>query len=197
VLGSLHPRLRMYFGEIPAGKVGVGVGVFDVVGTRRLWLWPALALLGRAGILFPAWRHGVPFTVLNYPVMDFDGNPAVLARRTFRFRRGDRTMTDAITADRRGLLDHLGMARRVSARLAASVIDGDLQLESTSVSVRIGRLSIPIPRAIAPVVHLLERFDDDTQLQQVSLTVDSPQLGRLYEYSGSFTYALVSRGQLR
>ncbi len=177
--------------------VGVGVGVFDVVGTRRLWLWPALALLGRAGILFPGWGHAVPFTVLNYPVIDHDDNPVVLARRTFHFRLGDRTMTDAITADRHGLVDHLGMARRVSARLAASVIDGDLTLESTSVFVRIGRLSIPIPRSITPVVHLRERFDDDTQLQHVSLTVDSPQLGRLYEYSGSFTYALVSRGEHR
>ena len=53
-LDSLHPRLRLYFGEIPRGSIGVGAGVFDVVGTPRRWLWPALRLLAAEGIMFPA-----------------------------------------------------------------------------------------------------------------------------------------------
>jgi hypothetical protein len=34
-VARLHPRLGTYFGEIPAGSVGRGQGVFDSVGTPR------------------------------------------------------------------------------------------------------------------------------------------------------------------
>ena len=185
---KLHPRLREYFAEIPEGSTGVGEGVFDVVGTPRVILWPALSVLGREGVLFAAWRRRVPFTVLNHPVVDYDGNSAVLAHRVFHFRFGDRRMEDAVTATRRGLVDHLGYGRRFVAKLELRVVKGALELHSTGVAVRLGRLRLPIPGRFAPVVRLVERFDDETDRQHVSLTVDSPQFGRLYEYSGSFVY---------
>lgn len=194
VLGSsfdrLHPRLQQYFSAVPDGAAGIGSGSFTLVGSPRYWLWPVLWMLGNQGVIFPVWRRRVPFTVLNGATVDAKGNTAVLGIRTFRFRLAERVMTDAITAERRGLVDYLGSQRRWRALLAASVVDGGLNLISTDIAVRFGRLELSIPKCVAPVVTLSERFDDATQRQQVSVTIDSPHLGRLYEYAGSFVYQI-------
>jgi len=189
---NLHPALKEYFSVIPDGGAGIGSGSFDAVGSPRYWLWPLLWVLGAQGVVFPVWRRKVPFTVLNGAVVDARGNVAVLGLRTFHFGRSMRVMTDAITAERRGLVDYLGTQRRWRAVLSATVIDGELRMVSTAMAVRFGRFELGVPRRFAPVVSLTERFDDDSQRQQVSVTVDSPQLGRLYEYRGDFTYKIVA-----
>ncbi|MBC7760379.1 MAG: DUF4166 domain-containing protein [Candidatus Saccharibacteria bacterium] len=189
-LESLHPRLRSYFGEIPRGSLGMGSGIFDVVGTPRRWLWPALWVLGAHGIMFATWQHDVPFTVVNRPVVDARGNIAVAAERTFRFDRGDRSMVDAITAERGGLVDHLGRSRRLISRFSGHVVDGALTLTSTVLAVRVGRVRVTVPSILAPVVTLVEHFDVADGRQHVALEVRAPLIGRLYEYSGSFTYRI-------
>jgi hypothetical protein len=104
-------------------------------------------------------------------------------------------MTDAITAESSGLIDHLGTSRRLLARLEPRIVDGHLDLTSTALYVRFRRSRIRVPRLVAPVVTLVERVDDASGRQHVSVTIDSPQLGRLYEYSGSFTYLVnTTRG---
>lgn len=196
-IDELHPRLRAYFGAIPLGGSGRGVGVFDVVGTPRRWLWPVFWVLARQGVLFPVWQRQVPFTVTNRSAPDLFGTAqlgsvAVLAERVFHFAAGESRMLDAITAENGELVDHLGANRRYRCRLAVEVVDKALRMTSTSVSVRIGRVSIRIPRFISPVVSLTERFDDASERQLVSVIVDSRLLGRLYEYSGSFGYEVLA-----
>jgi hypothetical protein len=39
-------------------------------------------------------------------------------------------------------------------------------------------------------LRLVERFDDASESQHVHVTLEAPLIGRLYEYSGSFTYEL-------
>ncbi|MHC5796260.1 DUF4166 domain-containing protein [Lacisediminihabitans sp. FW035] len=192
ILDSLHPRLRAYFGEIPPGTLGVGVGVFDVVGTPRRWLWPVLRLLASDGIAFPGWHRGVPFTVVNRPLRDDHGNVAVAAERSFGFESGNRQMVDAITSEDAALVDHLGRARRLVTRLSGRVVNGGLVLSSTVLAVRVGRVRVIVPRLVAPRVSLHERFDESDDRQHVSVVVSAPLIGRLYEYSGSFTYRIES-----
>jgi hypothetical protein len=194
LLEGLHPRLRPYFEAIPEGSVGHGTGVFALVGTPRRWLWPALWLLGRQGILFPVWQQDVRFTVSNTPIVDENGSVAVAAERRFALSGGERTMVDAITAESQALIDHLGGRRRISARLEASVVDGGLRLRSTAVAVRVGARHLTVPRWISPIVLLSERFDERTGLQRVSVTLDAPLVGRLYEYRGEFSYEIVNAG---
>jgi hypothetical protein len=187
-LTLLHPRLRAYFAAIPDGSVGRGEGVFDVVGTPRLWLWPVLFVLGRLGVAFPVWAHGVPFRVENRPAPD--GRPAVHAVRTFAFPAGERRMVDAIAAESRGLVDHLGGGRLLVAELAAEVRDGRLLLTGRGLRVRVGHRSLRVPAALAPGVDLVERFDDDRDRQHVRVTLTLPVVGTVYEYSGFFEYAV-------
>ncbi|PZE32922.1 DUF4166 domain-containing protein [Curtobacterium sp. MCSS17_006] len=202
VLARLHPRLSTYFGAIPPGHVGRGEGVFDVVGTPRRWLWPLLAWFARDSVMFPVWERDVPFTVENRPAHVRRGRAgrearvAVRAHRTFRFRSGSRTMVDAITAEPDGLVDHLGRHGRISARLRAQV-DGDgpdagaLRLVSTRVTFRALGREVRLPALIAPRVTLTERFDDEADLQRVSLVLTAPVLGTLYRYEGAFRYEIA------
>ncbi|WP_416264466.1 DUF4166 domain-containing protein [Curtobacterium flaccumfaciens pv. flaccumfaciens] len=203
VLARLHPRLRTYFGPVPPGHVGRGEGVFDVVGTPRRWLWPVLAVFARDSVMFPVWERDVPFTVENRPTrvrrgsrVSLEARVAVRAHRTFRFRSGSRTMVDAITAEPDGLVDHLGRHGRVSARLRAEVDAhgpdaGALRLVSTRVTFRALGREVRLPARIAPRVLLTERFDDEADLQRVSLVLTAPVLGTLYRYEGAFRYEIA------
>ncbi|MFJ3028057.1 DUF4166 domain-containing protein [Curtobacterium sp. NPDC087080] len=200
VLARLHPRLRTYFGAVPSGHVGRGEGVFAVVGTPRRWIWPLLAVFARDAVMFPVWERDVPFTVENRParvgrgaVDGREASVAVRAHRTFRFRSGSRTMVDAIAAGPHGLVDHLGRRGRVSALLRAEVdADGPdagaLRLVSTRVTVRALGHDRSLPAVVAPRVTLVERFDDDADVQRVSLRLSAPLVGTLYRYEGSFRY---------
>ncbi|MBO9038725.1 DUF4166 domain-containing protein [Curtobacterium flaccumfaciens] len=204
VLARLHPRLRTYFGPVPAGHVGRGEGVFDVVGTPRRWLWPVLAVFARDSVVFPVWERDVPFAVENRAARvrrgsgaGLEARPAVRAHRTFHFRSGARTMVDAITAEPDGLVDHLGRHGRVSARLRAQVdADGPdagaLRLASTHVTFRVLGRDLRLPAALSPRVTLVERFDDEADVQRVSLVLAAPVLGTLYRYEGAFRYEIAS-----
>ena len=180
----LHPRLRAYFAAIPAQHVGRGRGTFDVVGTPRRWLWPTFRVLERQGILFPVHEFEVPFSVENRPA----AHAGVAASRRFRFRVGTRTMNDVIRARNGRLVDALGARGNLRVAFTARTREGALELRSTAVGVRVGRLRLRVPDAIAPRARLVERYDDATDSQRVSFTLDAPLVGRLYEYSGSFTY---------
>lgn len=188
---QLHPRLRTYFSRIPDGHVGRGEGVFDVVGTPKRWLWPLLALFAHDGVMFPAWERDVPFVVENRPVVGRDGDAAVRAARTFRFRRGPAVMVDAITAERGTLVDHLGRHGRLRAALRIEVEAGALRLVSTRVSFVVRGREVRLPSVIAPCVTLVERFDDDAARQRVSLTLTAPLVGTIYRYEGAFMYEIV------
>ncbi|MEL4318475.1 DUF4166 domain-containing protein [Leifsonia sp. YIM 134122] len=189
-VAELHPRLHAYFAPVPAGSVGRGSGVFDVVGTPRRWTWPVLAVLARSGVVFPVWQRDVPFTVENRCTPD----GAVVARRIFDLDGGERTMVDRVSMTPIGLIDELGHGRRggvVRAAFRAAVVDGALVLDSTRVGVRLGWLRFELPRLLAPRVTLVERFDDASARQHVAVAIDLPVVGRLYEYSGSFAYAIT------
>ncbi|NEN06237.1 DUF4166 domain-containing protein [Diaminobutyricibacter tongyongensis] len=188
-LAELHPRLQAYFSVIPAGHHGFGRGVFDMVGTPRRWLWPALAVLRRAGVVFPVWQRDVPFTVVNRPAADGAG-PAINADRFFALTGGGRHMRDRIAADGSGLHDRLGFPARLDTRLEASVVGGALRLRSTRVTFLAGALRLTFPRRLAPVVELTESFDDTLGAQRVTLTVRAPLLGTIYQYAGAFDYEI-------
>lgn len=190
---ELHPRLRAYFDAIPDGSAGTGRGVFDTVGTPRRWLWPVLAVFGRAHVMFPVWERAVPFTVENVPVKSADGGPAVRAVRRFVLRGRVLDMRDEIGVDGWMIVDRLGSPVLVEALFSALVIDGAIRLTSRRVAVRVGRLRIVVPRAVAPVVALTERYDDERDAQSVSVVVRVPLIGRVYQYAGTFRYQVGRR----
>lgn len=99
-------------------------------------------------------------------------------------------MVDEVGITSGGLTDRLGRHGIVSSNLSIDIIEGRLELRSTGASLRVGFIRIPL-RAISPRITLLERTAGDAQ--HVSLRLDAPILGRLYEYEGTFTYAIETQ----
>ena len=185
-LDDLHPRLRTYFQAIPEGAVGVGEGVFERVGTPRRWLWPLLRLMERRGVVAACWESDVPFRVENRTIAS-----RAIGERTLHLRRGPWVMRDAVALTRHGrVVDELGEPGLVAACFDLDVQGGALELTSRAVGFRLGRLRVRLPRALSPVVRLTERFDDAADRQFVSVRIDAPIVGRMYEYRGHFRYRI-------
>lgn len=181
---QLHPALRTYFSAVPRGSVGIGEGVFERIGTPRRWLWPFLRRMQRNGVVYGGWHENVRFTVRNRTITG-----KALSLRTLQLPDGDWVMKDAVSARPRGaLIDQLGDPVTLSVSFTASVEDGAYCLRSGSLALRLGRLRVKVPRFIAPVVRLRESAEKQAGRQRVSLTVDMPVIGRLYEYEGVFGY---------
>lgn len=185
-LDDLHPRLRDYFRTIPDGHVGIGIGVFDRAGSPIRVLRPLLRAIEPLGVLFGTFERDVPFRVVNRTVRG-----RAVARREFALADRGWTMVDAVSLSPAGaLVDTLGHRRTVVASFAVVVREGALELVSRDIGVRLGRLRWKLPRVIAPIVRLTERYDDEQDRQRVDLTIDAPVLGRVFEYRGTFTYLI-------
>lgn len=183
---QLHPVLQSYFAAIPAGSVGIGEGDFERFGTERWWLRPLLAWLARRHVIVPGMHRQVPFRIENRTVAGHQ-----TAARTLELESGTWTMVDAVSLSDPGrVVDVLGQPALVEADFDVAAVDGGLSLKSQAVAVRLGPVRLPVPKVIRPVISLSERFDAEVALQKVSLTVDVPALGRVYEYHGSFTYRI-------
>lgn len=186
LVDELHPHLRAYFQAVPEGHVGIGEGVFRRIGTPRRWLWPILKVLERRGVIAACWERDVPFRVENRTIAS-----RAIAERTLRLPRGTWTMHDAVMLAPHGrVVDELGEPALVAACFDVGVRGGGLTLTSRAVGVRLGRLRLRAPRPIAPRVRLRERIDETSGRQRVTLTVDVPVVGRVYEYDGDFDYRI-------
>lgn len=183
---QLHPALRQYFAAVPRGQVGVGSGVFERVGTPRRWLWPILRLLQCTGVVVAGWHRDVPFSLRYRTIAG-----RAVGVRTLHLPAGDWHMRDTVSAQAHGLvLDQLGEPTTLAAVFEVSVDDDALALHSVRLGIRLGKVRVRIPKPLAPVVRLRESAEKQAGRQRVSLTVDMPLIGRLYEYEGTFDYAL-------
>lgn len=190
-LEQLHPTLRAYFSGVAPGQVGVGEGIFDRVGTRRRWLMPFLRPLQRRRVLVAGWHTGIAFRVENRIVAG-----RVVAKRTLQLPGGPWDMRDSVGLAPSGrLVDALGEPMAVSASFDAHVADGAVRLRSRAVGLRVGSLRIRVPAILSPVVRLREAHDAVAGAQRVDVTIDAPLLGRVYEYSGTFTYRIEEEGR--
>lgn len=176
---QLDPGLRAYFGELPPGTVGHGVGVYDVAGSRHRWLAPVLAWLAWRRVLFPEYGRDVPFEVVNVP--DASG---LRARRTFTFPHRTRVMVDAMRVVDGGLRDRLGRRGGLEVELLLEVVDGGLEMRSGRQWLHLGPARLRMPGVVR--VTLSERVDAAGQRVDVRMT--APVLGEVFRYAGAFRY---------
>lgn len=190
-LNALHPRLRDYFSPVPDGYIGIGEGVFSRVGTPRRWLWPFLKPLHDRSVIYAGWQLSVPFRVTNRLI---EGR--ALSEREFLLPGQAWTMRDAVSLKPHGrIVDELGDPGIVAASFIVEVQDGALHMTSHAIGIRLGRVGFRIPGILSPVVRLAESFDDVLDRQRVSVTIDVPLLGRVYEYAGDFRYRIEKDAQ--
>ncbi|HEY4267122.1 MAG TPA: DUF4166 domain-containing protein [Galbitalea sp.] len=209
VLGAsfddLVPELRKYFGSVDVARVGVGSGIFEVAGSSRRWLVPALAWLGWRRVLFADFGHDIPFDIVNTPAAD----GSLSAVRTLHFPAGnggrdrrksrDRSLEDTMRVVDGRLHDFLGRRRGLEARFVLTVSGGLLRMRSDRLWLwlrlpagrGLGRgLRIRIPRLAT--VTIAESWAYDLDRQHVDVRLRSPLIGEWFRYAGGFEYRIVS-----
>jgi hypothetical protein len=179
---ELDPRLRSYFGRPPVGSGGIGVGRYEVAGSRHRWLRPVFSYLAWRRVLFPEYGHDIPFRVVN--TTHADG--ALAAERTFEFDSRTRVMQDRMTVVGGALHDRLGRRGGLEVELDLTVVDGGLRMLSRRQWLRAGPLRIRIPGLVR--VRLDERASGTRQRVDVLLT--APGLGEVFRYAGEFDYSV-------
>ena len=184
---ALHPELQTYFSAISPDHVGIGEGVFTEAGARRRLLRPFFRRLQPYGALYAGWAKDVPFTLRNTSV-----GTRTVSERTLHLPEGDWAMRDVVAPlPHGGVHEQLGEPVVLVAIFDADVKDGALELQSRRVGLQLGRVRVRIPRVLAPVIRLTERWDDATGRQSVDVRVDMALIGRVYEYRGTFTYRIT------
>jgi len=184
-LAGLKPELQTYFSG-GGGAVGVGAGVFAVVGSPIRILRPVLAYLAWRRILFPEYARDVPFHITNTPQPD-GGLDAI---RIFHLPGRDRQLEDTMRVVDGHLHDFLGRRRGFEVRMRLTTTDGLLQMRSGRQWLHLGRLRIPLPPFATVTVS--ESWLDGRQ--HVDVRLRSPLLGEWFRYAGSFTYRYVTVG---
>lgn len=180
---QLDPQLRTYFGSIPPGFEGVGVGCFREAGLRMRMLHPLFALLGILGIAFPERGAEVPFTIRNVAAAGLSRR----AIRTFHFPTRVRVMTDSIDVVGGRLIDRLGTGGHVEVTLDAGVVEGGMRMTSRRLAVRVFGIRLRLPHLVRVDLNEAAVGDEDRS-QYVEVSVRALGLGEIYGYSGTFTY---------
>ena len=188
--GKLAPELRLYFAGDPAGRPGVGAGVFEVAGAERRILRPLLAYLGWRRVLFPEFGHDVPFDIVNTP--DADGRLAAI--RTVHFASRDRILEDEMRVIEGRLHDFLGRRHGLEARFDLTIVDGLLRMRSDRLWLHFAGARIRMPRfATVTIAESWVPEPGTPGHQHVDVRLTSPVLGLWFRYAGSFSYRYEAR----
>lgn len=183
----MPPSLRVYFGAIPAGCVGIGQGVYDDAGyCGPRWLRPVVRLFAGRGVMFPERGAAVPFAITNMPQRD----GSLRAERDFFFPGAQRRMVDAMSIGRSGeIIDRLGCRGGLEVRLRARAEASGMRLRSVGLALHLGRVRLPLPRVAGVEVTETAGRANGTS-QHVDVRVRAWLLGELFRYEGTFAYRI-------
>ncbi|CAL4859860.1 DUF4166 domain-containing protein [Microbacterium sp. MM2322] len=183
---ELSPALQRYFGEIPAGHVGVGEGVYDIVGSRyRRRAASLLRWSARHEVLFPEIGRDIPFVIENRPLTG-----RLAGSRWFGFPGRVRVMRDTMHTAGDEIVERLGRRGGLEVRLTPRVEDGGMVLRSRGLAWRVRGIRVPLPRVAA--VEVRESEDPaEAGRQRVDVRLRMLLLGEVFRYSGSFAYRIV------
>ena len=182
---SLPPVLRRYFGPVPEGHVGVGEGVYEIVGSRyRRAAGALLRWSARHDVLFAESGRDIPFVVENRAAAD----GTLRGMRWFGFPRATRVMRDTMHVDGGEIVQRLGRRGGLEVCLAPCASTEGMLLRSRRLAWRVRGLRVPLPRIAGVEVRETE---DGNGRQRVDVRMRMPLLGEVFRYSGTFVYRIV------
>jgi hypothetical protein len=191
---KLHPRIQERFGfSSEDGVASFGQGVME-----RVWFakWAAVPLyIGTwRNILFPNGGSQIPFTIENFAYKDVYGRETVTWNRKFKFpkaiRHFDATMV--YSTRRRKIVDYLGNRQHLAVDLDVRADEnGGIRIRSGDQRFYEGWLQFRFPRTFTGDAEVCEWFDDEASVFRISVKVDNPLLGTIFEYQGSFQARLI------
>jgi hypothetical protein len=161
----------------------------DTVWRRHPWLWPIFSILARANTLFPETGQDVPAQMIVRNYRTDDGLPWQTWERTFDFGQVRRRFNARVTFDpRRGqALEHTGPGGRLEAPWRVELVGGRMTIDAADVSLRIGRVRVPLPRVLSVAVRAIQTTDPATPDRiHIDLSLENPLLGPVFGYEGTF-----------
>ncbi|GBG10087.1 DUF4166 domain-containing protein [Paenibacillus agaridevorans] len=195
---KLHPRIRERFGFSSSDRVkSVGRGTMERIRYAKLAALPLYAGTKRH-IMFPQGGHDIPFTIENYAYVDGYGRETVTWIRSFKFpnaiRRFDATM---IYSDSRGrIVDYLGTKQHLAVDLQISAApNGGIRIRSGEQRFYEGLLQFRFPASLTGIADVCEWYDDRADCYRISVEVNNPLIGTVFEYEGSFQARLAETEQ--
>ncbi|NYD76715.1 DUF4166 domain-containing protein [Arthrobacter cupressi] len=195
--GRLQPELQDYFSLAPgSGSYGIGQGVFEVVGCRRRWLRPLLALASAEESLFPEYGEMVPFRIENHAHLDPFGRSSLTARREIFFPGRTRLFQDTTSAVGEDggtrLVDYLGKHRRLATDLRLEVTpEGRLRGISAAARAFLGPLRLAVPAALDAQAYAEQWWDAGAGKHRIQVKVLQKHVGLVLVYAGYFDYRLA------
>jgi len=165
-------------------------GTMQEIWRRPSWTWPIFWLLALGNIFFPETGQRIPTQLIITAGRDADGTPTQSWDRRFFFpgrrRRYCSTMrfdaASGLVVERQGPAECFWEWARV--RFEAP---GSLEFLTVRSVLRLGQLSIPLPRWLWVTAHVVERADPSmANAIDVALTIRHPLLGAIFGYAGAF-----------
>lgn len=194
---ELHPELRAQLSAEPTGQDGERfAGVFSLAGSRyRRLAALAVPVIGPHAIV-TRFARDVPFALTLRARTSPAGGPVLETTREFRFADATQSISDRLVATSApGVVRNtLGTRGRVELLEECTVgAGGALRMRSRAITVRIGRLRLPLRGVLRMDVDLEDRWDEVERRRTVALRASSPLLGTVLEYRG--WYAPAAAGQ--
>ncbi|GGF98197.1 DUF4166 domain-containing protein [Paenibacillus abyssi] len=191
---KLHPRIRQRFGFNSGDRVAsIGQGVME-----RIWYakWAAVPLyIGTyRHIMFPQGGRQIPFTIENFAYVDRFGRETVTWIRKFRFERTIRHFdaTMVYSEQRQGIVDYLGNKQHLAVDLSISEgPNGGIRIRSGDQRFYEGMLQFRFPQMFTGTAEVNEWYDDREEQYKITVEVNNPMLGPVFQYNGSFQAQFV------
>lgn len=147
---------------------------------------PLFRIAEAFGIAFAGWERDVPFRIENRTV---DGRATAV--RWFELPGRTWVMPDAVSLIAGDVLrTEIGVGPAVVTTFDITTGDGAVELAVRRVGMRLGCVRVAVPRALRPTIRLRESWDETLEQHRVDMTIDAPVIGRVYEYRGTFRYAI-------
>jgi len=191
---KLHPRIRERFGFSSEDRVAsVGHGIMERIRFSKLVSIP-LYMGAKRHIMFPQGGSRIPFTIENFAYVDRYGRETVTWVRTFKFpnalRRFDATMI--YSRKRNRIVDYLGNKQHLAVDLEVSAApNGGIRIRSGEQRLYEGLLQFRFPMRLSGIADVCEWYDDPADCYRISVEVNNPLIGTVFQYEGSFRARLV------
>ena len=185
----LHPMLQKRY-NLPDGATFKAYGVMNEIKGGPAWLYPLFRIGVRWKLLFPEHGKSIPFSITNTAFTTKDGESHVHWERIFQFQHTNRYFNALMSLDEERLVikDYLGEPPLFYSDLAfTATAEGHLKIESLNQRLILGKLEIPLPRFLQGLATVTEKYINEQELYQITVTVRNPLIGSVFSYEGTFS----------
>ncbi|MFY3791438.1 DUF4166 domain-containing protein [Ureibacillus sp. MALMAid1270] len=184
----LHPMLQKRY-EFINEKPFQATGVMKTIKVGPKFLYPILMLGTKFKLLFPEQGSDISFTISNTPKIGKNGEEQIHWERIFYFGKKKRYFNALMSYDAKQniIKDYLGEPSVLYSDLAFYVsTNGILKIESKKQRLVLGKIEIPLPKIFHCIATVIEKYNEEKSVYEISVDVRNPLTGLIFSYEGEF-----------